>query len=269
VTPLGSELRLRPAQQRDHAAYWRLFPELEATTLPRTEADWLEREQPRTIVAEAGELVVGLLLFEPLGHVSQLIVDPLWRRRGVGEQLLREAARVFRLRRLREWTINVKENNAPAIALYTKLGFHGMYSEYEVRLAWNKVGSLLTTPHPLTVFRVDPSGDAGLERAFALGNGRLDELRRRDPATVALAMKQRGGDTIGVAVFSPAFAHIPILHGPFEGVPATLIQQLRRYREPGDKSVIVNVRAEWLFDLLRPAMERTVLAVLHMRGLIP
>jgi len=57
------------------------------------------------------------------GYVSELVVHPDYQRRGLGETMLRWGLAWFRAQGLREAALTVNTDNAPAIALYRKLGF--------------------------------------------------------------------------------------------------------------------------------------------------
>jgi len=57
------------------------------------------------------------------GYVSELAVHPDYQRRGLGEAMLRWALAWFRSKGLGRATLTVNTDNAPAIALYSKLGF--------------------------------------------------------------------------------------------------------------------------------------------------
>lgn len=71
------------------------------------------------------ERIVGFVAGDPRRHEGHTIivtigVDPDWRRRGVGEQLLREVEARSALPRLQ---LMVRVSNLPALALYRKLGY--------------------------------------------------------------------------------------------------------------------------------------------------
>lgn len=57
------------------------------------------------------------------GHISDLLVTPLWRRRGVGTALLAAAERAVRARGLGEVTLDVDAENRGALALYARNGY--------------------------------------------------------------------------------------------------------------------------------------------------
>lgn len=80
----------------------------------------------RYIVAkEAGEVVAyaGIWLVIDEGHVTNVAVRSDKRGRGIGEKVVSEMIRVAANTGVRYMTLEVRRGNAPAIALYEKLGF--------------------------------------------------------------------------------------------------------------------------------------------------
>jgi len=61
--------------------------------------------------------------YAPAGYVSNIALHPDFRRRGLGEAMMRWALAWFREQGLRSAALQVNTDNAPAIALYHKLGF--------------------------------------------------------------------------------------------------------------------------------------------------
>lgn len=82
---------------------------------------------PRVVVlkATAGDRIVGVAAGDPRASrgytiIVTLGVDPDWRRRGLGERLMRACEARFELPRFR---LQVRKSNTPAIRLYQKLGY--------------------------------------------------------------------------------------------------------------------------------------------------
>lgn len=105
---------------------------IEAQTYPRpwTEGVFrseLERGADRTyLVAKVGAEVVGYagaMYVLPDAHVTTVAVDPAWQRRGVGARLLLAVCRDARDRGATALTLEVRESNEPAQALYRRFGF--------------------------------------------------------------------------------------------------------------------------------------------------
>ena len=78
------------------------------------------------LVALEGEQVVGDVGSQTVIDESDMMniaVHPDFRRRGIAEALVAELEAALRQRGSRALTLEVRDSNAPAIALYEKLGF--------------------------------------------------------------------------------------------------------------------------------------------------
>lgn len=80
------------------------------------------------VIEEGGRLVAGTLLTftERAGYVSNVSVDPAFRRRGLARQLLLRSQEETARRHRRYVVLDVLSNNAPAIALYRSLGYRSL-----------------------------------------------------------------------------------------------------------------------------------------------
>ncbi len=121
---------LRPARAEDAEA----IAEMDTIAFP---APSLTPELARTMVAQATLLRIledtqagraaGFLQLRydtpGAGYVSDLAVHPEYHRRGLGEALMRWALAWLRSQGLQRAALQVNTDNAPAIALYRKLGF--------------------------------------------------------------------------------------------------------------------------------------------------
>lgn len=80
------------------------------------------------VVAERGGFVIGyagLWRVEDEGHITNVAVHPSHRGMHVGENLLKVLFDVCEKEGIRNYTLEVKKSNAPAICLYEKYGFKG------------------------------------------------------------------------------------------------------------------------------------------------
>lgn len=66
---------------------------------------------------------VGMMTVLDEGYISNVAVDPAFRRRGIGDLLISELLARSEIRELSFVTLEVREHNEPAIALYRKHGF--------------------------------------------------------------------------------------------------------------------------------------------------
>lgn len=78
------------------------------------------------LAAHAGERIVGfggLWAIADQAHIVTLAVQEEYRRHGLGRRLMHELLEEARRRGVTEVTLEVRERNAPAQALYQSLGF--------------------------------------------------------------------------------------------------------------------------------------------------
>jgi len=125
-------LRVRKATLRDV----RLMAELERSCFdegyPESLLAYFVMNDERFIclLAELGGIAVGMAIGEleeeglkAVGHVWTIEVLAPYRRRGIGERLLRELEERLRARGAVEFHLEVKVGNEPAIRLYEKMGY--------------------------------------------------------------------------------------------------------------------------------------------------
>ena len=55
--------------------------------------------------------------------IAQICINPVYRKRGLGISLLKEAFKDCKAQKVRNITLEVREHNIPAIRLYEKFGF--------------------------------------------------------------------------------------------------------------------------------------------------
>jgi len=81
---------------------------------------------PWVIVREPGSQVVGYVIFWKIGEevqVNNIAIHPDFRRRGLGEALLRKVISWVKQQGAQYITLEVRQSNLAAQALYFKLGF--------------------------------------------------------------------------------------------------------------------------------------------------
>ncbi|HTR55362.1 MAG TPA: GNAT family N-acetyltransferase [Kofleriaceae bacterium] len=261
---------IRPAEPRDYDAYARLFRELAIDDPVPTRDDWTRNLSRDVIVVERDAEVIGYAAFHKLavaGHLRNIAVAPEARRGGFGRALMEAARDRLRADGAREWHLNVKIDNAPAIRLYESLGMTIEHRSTFVRFHWADVARLPSSP-PAMVSAVEPSDDDELERAFELLSGRIARTRTR-PGRVILQLRDEHGAPVGVACFDPAFpgAYPFCVAAPtFSGA---LLAALRPHARPGDAWLGVSAEDDdALADALVAAGAEVRLQLLHYRGAI-
>lgn len=90
------------------------------------ETFWAYVDQSRD---QGKEQICAYLIFSREGHLISLAVHPKYRRRGIGETLVRKAMETLPVKRMRA---EVRRSNRGARAFYQKLGFQiaGVFSNY-------------------------------------------------------------------------------------------------------------------------------------------
>jgi GNAT superfamily N-acetyltransferase len=259
-------VEVRAATADDHDAYAALFPELGVDDPVPSRSRFVDEVVPRALVATEGGAVVGYATYEvlaELGYVRNLVTDPAHRRRGVGGALMEELRRRFAGAGATAWCLNVKPDNASAIALYERCGMRRAYLAQALRLPASV--PLAPPPADLRLDPVEPDEDEAVEAALAVPRGQLASARARTSRQVL--QLRRGQALLGVAVFS---AHIPGAF-PFRVVdPAlgpALLAHLRPLAPPGAPHVQVVVEdAPALRDVLLALGARMHMETAHMNG---
>ena len=86
----------------------------------------LDNQLSLWLVAVDGERLAGYIGSQSVCGESDMMnvaVDPAYRRQGIGEKLVEQLAISLKAAGNQCLTLEVRASNAPAIALYTKLGF--------------------------------------------------------------------------------------------------------------------------------------------------
>jgi ribosomal protein S18 acetylase RimI-like enzyme len=86
----------------------------------------LGKERIKFLVAEDRNKLVGTTIVsrgEKVGYISLVMVHPDYRRRGIATRLVKRAIEYLHKREMERAVLNVVSTNAPAISVYSKLGF--------------------------------------------------------------------------------------------------------------------------------------------------
>lgn len=151
---MSDDMSVRPGTREDLESVLALenlsFPEDRLSR--RALARFLAKPERPVLVAACGASVVGFVVLSldrraDACRLYSFAVDPACRGRGVGRELLTAAERFSRAHGLSKLRLEVRYDNAPALALYERLGFEeagrfpGYYSDggealkYEKRVA--------------------------------------------------------------------------------------------------------------------------------------
>ena len=133
----ATEVRVRPANEMDISAIVDIDEKIGGQYRPevweRRVGDYLRRDPEASVVAEADGRVVGFMLGEvrsgefgieePTGWVEHLGVDPGFRGKAVGRQMLDAMLEHFRRRGARSVQTLVDEEMGEILSFFSALGF--------------------------------------------------------------------------------------------------------------------------------------------------
>ena len=127
------QLRLEPARRRDAAPIARLSRRLiedglEWRWTPRAIDASIRDPESEVVVARSGDRPIGFAnmqyrFAEKSAHLVLLAVEPAWRRRGVGRELLDWVERMAALGGIEEIRLEVRRANEAARAFYRRFGY--------------------------------------------------------------------------------------------------------------------------------------------------
>lgn len=223
-----SVLTIRGARREDHAAYAELFRELGVPDpIPDAET-WTEKQVPTTLIAEESGAVVGYLFYEHVGstlYIRNVVSAPTARRRGIGRALMKEVLVRRRAPGTRDWCLNVKEDNVPAIRLYESLGLRIAYTTHVLQIPWS---AQVPASDAIEVRTPLPGEGAVLEPALGLLSGLVEHHRKLE--RVLLAAFDEHGEAAGFASYNPAFPGAFPFKAKRVEVAGTLLRAMAPYR---------------------------------------
>ena len=96
------------------------------------------------LAADEGDVVgfAGAMLVGDQAHVTNLLVDPAWRRQGIGFELMRSLIEAVVEAGARHLTLEVRSRNEAARALYARVGLapvgvrQGYYGDDDALILW-------------------------------------------------------------------------------------------------------------------------------------
>lgn len=95
----------------------------------------------------------GLWIIADEGHITNIAVEPSWRRQQIAAGMMRKILEVAAQYNLRGLTLEVRAGNLPAISLYTKFGFQ-IEGRRKAYYSDNQEDALI-----MWYYRDDPAGD--------------------------------------------------------------------------------------------------------------
>jgi N-acetylglutamate synthase-like GNAT family acetyltransferase len=210
-----------------------LFRELLIDDPIADRAIWTEQCMPYTWAATLAGEVIGycyVQAFDTVGHLQNIVVASSARQRGVGRALMAAAVTWFRARGLTSWRLNVRADNAPALALYESFGLKRAHSTKLLRLPWQATSRLPEGDAVVRALSVDR--DRAAEALFDIPSGTIERLRPRGRLPFE-AIAPSSGECVGLTLFD---ARIPRAR-PFRaltlGAVAPMLAELKLHAPQG------------------------------------
>jgi GNAT superfamily N-acetyltransferase len=257
---------IRPARDDDYAVYADLHRILVPEDPVPSEDRFRTEIIPTILVAERDGHVVGYvdtLPFDGAAHVRNLVVADSARGAGIGTALMHAAAARCRAAGITAWHLNVAEGNAPAIAIYQKLGFQPDWRSASMVVPWS-----ITAALPADPANAEPMRDADrIETTFGILRGRLATMARRADRVM---MQLTGDDAsvLGFAAYDPGFPGASIFRLARPTLAGTLFDALRPHARHDYLMVLVE-GDDALTALLEEAGANVRRRIQHMSGAVP
>jgi len=253
-----------------------MFPALGVEDPPPTAEMWERELVSRTFFVDGPEgplayAVVDVVGGGDIGFVVQLVVDAPARGQGLGRRVMRALAERFREQGCTQWRLNVKPDNAPALALYTSLGMRPARESVTLRVTRAQVEALPRATEPLEVVPVTEADHAALTEAFQLTPGKLAWFASF-PSHQLLRLARPGGAAMAAPLgFMDVRASGEILYPLFATTPAHARVLLEEgFRQVGvERLRVVLTDDRPLLERLRAAGATVVLETLELRGPLP
>lgn len=261
-------LQVRDATPDDHATFARFFFSFEMPD-PLPDLEWWTRFcKDAFFVEEQGKPVgygLGWRLADS-GYVMHVAVDASARNRGVGRVVMRTLAERLKAAGCTKWYLSVKRDNAPAIALYQRVGMRIEHPVSVVEVPWSAVAQLPSSSYVVEPF--DAADDAAMEDTFGITRGRISHSRTL-PARVLLRARD-GERVVGVVSFDPPFPGAPLFRANDESVARALLDGMRPHAKPEfDHVRVVTEGDEPLAARLEAMGGKQLMSLYRMAGQIP
>ena len=261
-----SNTTIREATAADYPTFAKLFPELGVKdSVPALER-FVDDLLPTALVATWEGSVAGYAVSRQMKdtvHLSQLVSAPEARRLGIGRALMAEVVRRARASGCSILQLNVRPQNAPAIALYESFGLARVHTNHGLRMDWTVLEAIEGDAVSLAglVKALEPEDEEALEAAWRMPRGLLAEQRTR-PKRV-FRMLSTGTERPALAVFDPGFPGASPLRAPDVKHALSLLRSFRPFA-PSDPFLLIALENQP--DLVTALINAG--AVLHMETVL-
>ncbi len=261
---------MRDAVPSDYDAFVRLFAELKVPDPTLAPEEFAARIVPRAFFCiEAGQpLAYGCWRQHgDVAHVVHVVVAPEHRGCGLGHAVMLEVARRARSSGCITWYLNVKKDNAAAVALYEHCGLSVSFESFLFELMWADVTRLPAAGEARAI-EIDPAFDHAIEATFGLAHGLLAHLRAL-PGRVLLALREQER-FVGFAAFDPEFPGASPFRVERPECALPLLEAMRPHARPFHSFVRLSVEDDGeLAAALRAAGASVHFELVRMIGALP
>jgi ribosomal protein S18 acetylase RimI-like enzyme len=221
-------MQIRAARPDDYDAFTRFWAQLDIEQALPSRERWVELMCPQTMFLVEGDTLAAYNLsfvFGTRGDVRQVVVDSAFRGRGVGKQLMAAVAAKLRAAGCSDWRLEVRAENAPAIALYRAVGMQPLHTIEVLELdrdACERFAASRSRRHAVQPVAI--ADDAELERMLDLGPGQIERWRRVRASSPLVRIGMTGLTQIW-RDFSPAHGLLFPFYAPDSDVAAHLVAE--------------------------------------------
>jgi GNAT superfamily N-acetyltransferase len=259
-------LVVRAATPEDHALFARFFLSFDMPDPIPDLAWWTRFSKNACFLEEDGKAVGYGLAFKvgDDGYVMHCAVDSSARNRGVGGAVMSALGKRLRDEGCSRWNLNVKEGNAPALALYRRFGMEVEFAVSALSLPWRCVDALPSSLGVVESF--ESREDREVEDCLGLDRGRVS-LQRDFEDRILLRVRD-GAGVAGVIGFAPRFPGAALFRARSSGHARTLFDGVRSHATHDYFRLAVEADAALAEELIGVGATR-LMSLVHMVGPIP
>jgi len=192
---------------------------------------WARELVCTTLVDARDDRVDGYVQLHALGAVGFV------RQLGAGTELMLHAAAALRAAGIREWHVDVKVEDAPALRWPARLGLHAEHRSTALRFPWARLQDLPC--EAAVALPVTPEEDDDLERGLGLLAGQIEMARRR-PGHVLYQLRTAACAPAGFAAFDPERQGTRLFRVARPALAGTLLAALRPHGRDPDLSLVID-----------------------------